>query len=46
VIGLPLQLARVFGQPWTWIIWIPMAVFEVVLAVWLLWRGGKAPRAT
>jgi hypothetical protein len=46
VIGLPLQLARVFGQPWTWIIWIPIAVFEVVLAVWLLWRGGKAPRAT
>jgi hypothetical protein len=42
VVALPLQLVGLVRQPLTWIVWVPMAVFEVVLAVWLLLRGGKS----
>lgn len=40
VVTLPLQLAEMVRSPFTWIVWIPMAVFEVVLGGWLLWKGG------
>jgi len=46
---LPLQLAGMFGGPdsWqspvTWVMWMPMLVFEVTLALWLLIKGAAAP---
>lgn len=45
VVILPLQLAGLLGGPmaWsasiTWFVWLPMLVFEVVLALWLLIKG-------
>src|SRR5215207_2795570 len=45
VVILPLQLAGLFGGPtsWsasvTWLVWLPMLVFEVTLALWLLIKG-------
>ena len=45
VLILPLQLAGLFGSPmsWTtsvtWLVWLPMLVYEVVLALWLLVKG-------
>jgi len=49
VVILPLQLAGVLvGMSWasavTWIIWLPMLVFEVVLALWFLVKGVAAPQ--
>ena len=49
VVILPLQLAGLFGGPmsWsaavTWLVWLPMLVFEVVLALWLLIKGVAMP---
>lgn len=51
VVILPLQLAGRFGGPtsWsesiTWLVWLPMLVFEVVLALWLLIKGVAMPAA-
>lgn len=39
VIELPLQLAGVVRGMVTYLVWIPMAFFEVVFAVWLIFRG-------
>jgi hypothetical protein len=45
---IPLQLAGLFGGTgnWlsaaTWLIWMPMLVFEVALALWLIIRGVAA----
>lgn len=44
VVGLPLQLAGFikvgfFAGPAGWLMWLPMLVFEVVLALWLLIKG-------
>lgn len=45
VVILPLQLAGLFGgaMSWsssgTWVVWLPMLVFEVGLALWLLVKG-------
>jgi hypothetical protein len=45
VVVLPLQLAGLLGGPsnWlgmiTWLIWMPMLVFELVLALWLIIKG-------
>jgi hypothetical protein len=45
VVILPLQLAGLFGgqMTWsaslTWLAWLPMLVFEVVLALWLIVKG-------
>ena len=41
VVVLPLQLAG-FLTP-VWYLWIPMAVFQVALALWLLIKGVTAP---
>jgi hypothetical protein len=44
---LPLQLAGLFGgsMSWasslTWLIWLPMLLFEVTLALWLMIKGIK-----
>ena len=46
VVGLPLQLAHVLTGPVTQLMWIPVAVFEIVVAVWLLVKGAALPRAS
>jgi hypothetical protein len=52
VVILPLQLAGLFGgaMSWsasvTWLVWLPMLVFEVVLALWLIVRGVAQPAAS
>jgi hypothetical protein len=49
VLVLPLQLVGLFGgsTSWgssvTWLLWLPMLVFEVILAVWLIARGVALP---
>ena len=43
VVGLPLQLAGFFTGPLTGYQWLPMLVFEVVLAFWLLIKGVAMP---
>jgi hypothetical protein len=49
VMLLPLQLAGFFGGPraWsspvTWAVWLPLLVFELTLAVWLITKGVAAP---
>jgi len=49
VVILPLQSAGLLGGPmgWsaskTWLVWMPVAVFELALAVWLLVKGVAAP---
>lgn len=45
VVVLPLQLVGLFGgsMSWassvTWLVWLPMLVFEVTLALWLIIKG-------
>ena len=43
VVGLPLQLAGLLGGPITSLMWLPMALFEVPLGLWLLIRGVAEP---
>ena len=43
VVGLPLQLVGSLRGPVTYFLWIPMGVFEVTLALWLLIKGAPAP---
>jgi hypothetical protein len=45
VISLPLQMAGFFVGPATNYVWIPIAVFEVVLGFWLLIKGVAPSRA-
>jgi hypothetical protein len=51
VVVLPLQLAGLFGgtMAWsasiTWLVWLPMLVFEVALALWLIIKGVATPSA-
>jgi Domain of unknown function (DUF4386) len=42
---LPAQLAGFIRSPVTTFMWLPMLVFEVVLALWLLIKGVAAPPA-
>jgi hypothetical protein len=42
VIGLPLRLANLLEGPITYLIWIPMAAFEIPLGVWLIVKGVAA----
>ena len=44
VLGLPLQLAGVLRGSISQLMWIPIAVFELTVAVWLLVKGVAAPR--
>ena len=46
VVGLPLQLAGVLGGSATQLMWLPMAAFEVPLALWLLIKGLAPVRST
>lgn len=43
VVGLPLQLAGVLSGSVTQLMWIPMAAFEIPLALWLLIKGVAMP---
>jgi hypothetical protein len=43
LIGLPLQIAGFIKSPVTDFMWIPVAVFEVVLGFWLLITGAPVP---
>ena len=49
VMLLPLQLAGFFGGPraWsspvTWAVWLPLLVFELTFAVWLITKGVATP---
>ena len=43
VVGLPLQLAGVLRGAVTQLMWIPMAAFEIPLALWLIIKGVAAP---
>jgi len=49
VVILPLQLAGLFGgsMSWTssvtWLVWLPMLLFEVAFSLWLLIKGVAAP---
>ena len=43
VVCLPLQLAGLLGAPVTSFMWLPMLLFEVPLALWLIVKGVAAP---
>jgi hypothetical protein len=43
VIGLPLQLAGLLGNPITSVMWLPMLAFEVPLALWFILKGVAIP---
>jgi len=43
VAALPLQLAGFFSGRFFDLMWLPMAVFEVVLALWLIIKGVASP---
>jgi len=43
VVGLPLQLAGVLRGSVTQLMWLPMAAFEIPLALWLLIKGVAMP---
>jgi hypothetical protein len=45
VIGTPLDLAGFIGGPASYATWIPMAVFELTFAVWLIAKGIAEPSA-
>lgn len=51
VVVLPLQQAGLFGgaMSWvdsaTWLVWMPMLVFELALALWLIFKGVAEPAA-
>lgn len=44
VLALPLQLAEVTGPP-TGLIWIPIAVFEITVALWFIIKGVAPARS-
>jgi hypothetical protein len=44
VFVLPLQLAGIVGSPITELVWLPLLVFEVPLAFWLIFRGVAMPQ--
>ncbi len=49
VVLLPMQIAGYFGgarswsSPVTWFVWLPLLVFELTFAVWLITKGVAAP---
>jgi hypothetical protein len=43
VVCHPLQLAGLLGGPITSLMWYPMLVFEVTLALWLIIKGVTTP---
>jgi Domain of unknown function (DUF4386) len=43
VVVLPARLVGFTLGPIMWLVWLPMLVFEVVLALWLLIKGVSEP---
>jgi hypothetical protein len=43
VVGLPLQLAGFLPGGFNWFLWMPMAAFEIALALWLIIKGAATP---
>jgi len=43
VVALPLEFVDLFPSRWIWYVWLPLAAYEIPLAVWLLWKGAAAP---
>lgn len=49
IVILPAQLAGLFGgsMSWassiTWLVWLPMLIFEVIFAIWLITKGVAFP---
>ena len=43
VVLLPARLVGLRGEPLVWLMWLPMLVFEVALAVWLIVKGVAEP---
>jgi hypothetical protein len=43
VVFCPLQLAGLLSGPVTTFMWLPMLLFEVVLALWLIIKGARVP---
>jgi Domain of unknown function (DUF4386) len=43
VVGLPLLLVDFLPGSLTWFIWIPLAAFEIPLALWLIIKGAALP---
>jgi hypothetical protein len=46
LVALPLQLAHVLTGSWVDFAWLPMALFELVLAIRLIARGAEPPART
>jgi hypothetical protein len=46
VVTIPMQLAAVIGSPFTELVWAPMAVFEISVAFWLIFKGAAMPAPT
>jgi hypothetical protein len=45
VVALPMRFIGAIQRPYSDIVWIPIAVFEIVVAVWFLWTGGERKAA-
>ena len=43
---LPMKLVELAGRPLTDLMWLPMLVYEVGLAIWLIVRGAGSARAS
>jgi hypothetical protein len=43
VVVLPLEFVDLFPGRWIWYIWLPLAAYEIPLALWLLFKGAAAP---
>jgi hypothetical protein len=44
LIGLPLQILAVLPAPFDSLMWIPIAFFEVIFAIWLFFREPQIPQ--
>jgi hypothetical protein len=43
VMALPLELVGLFPGRWIWYVWLPLAAYEIPVALWLLVKGAAAP---
>ena len=43
VVALPLEFVDFFPSRWIWYVWLPLAGFEIPLALWRLFKGAAAP---
>ena len=43
VVALPLEFVDLFPSRWIWYVWLPLAAYEIPLALWLLFKGVASP---